>query len=189
MDGVASSHLGLLSGFAARRGLRACGNPDQPPRSPALGRKDGPPRYSAQSAQLIRATRCLAALRRRHSTGRSRRCRQGAGQGFLLAAADRRRTGASGESRLGDRQAIGPGHGFSSTATALGGRANLRWVWPQPATGERFRGDPHQQRGMALSCFRSAAGTVVLPDPPTSHRCSYVARPTSTIHSQALSIG
>src|SRR5438445_5725470 len=48
------------AGFAARRGLRACGNPDQPPRSPALGRKDGPPRYSAQtSAQLIRATRLL----------------------------------------------------------------------------------------------------------------------------------
>src|SRR4029077_11447184 len=33
-------------------------NPDQPPRSPALARKDGPPRCSAQtSAQLIRATR------------------------------------------------------------------------------------------------------------------------------------
>src|SRR6516165_5462458 len=46
----------------------------------------------------------LAAVRRRHSAGRSRRCRQGAGQGLLLAAADRRRTGALGESRLGLRR-------------------------------------------------------------------------------------
>src|SRR6267378_3478526 len=47
MDGVASSQLGDGSaGFAARGGLRAGGNPDQPPRTPALGRKDGPPRYS-----------------------------------------------------------------------------------------------------------------------------------------------
>src|SRR6266446_9144733 len=58
MDGVAPPSWDCSAGFAARRGLRACGNPDQPPRSPALGRKDGPPRYSAQtSAQLIRATR------------------------------------------------------------------------------------------------------------------------------------
>lgn len=35
------------AGFAARRSLWACANPDQPPRRPALGRKDGPPRYSA----------------------------------------------------------------------------------------------------------------------------------------------
>jgi len=57
--GVASSIWDCPAGFAARRGLRACGNPDQPPRSPALGRKDGLlQRYSAQtSAQLIRATR------------------------------------------------------------------------------------------------------------------------------------
>ena len=47
MDGVASSIWDCSAGFAARRGLRACGNPDQPPRSPALGKEDGPPRYSA----------------------------------------------------------------------------------------------------------------------------------------------
>src|SRR5947208_12751330 len=47
MDGVASSIWDCSAGFAARRGLRACGNPDQPPRSPALGKQDGPPRYSA----------------------------------------------------------------------------------------------------------------------------------------------
>lgn len=46
----------------------------------------------------------LATLRRCHSAGRSRRCRQRAGQGLLRAAADRRRTGAPGESRLGLRR-------------------------------------------------------------------------------------
>jgi len=56
---------------------------------------------AADSRRLFGLSDGLAALRRRHSAGRSRRCRQGAGQGLLLAAADRRGTGAPGESRLG----------------------------------------------------------------------------------------
>src|SRR4029077_1262576 len=35
MDGVASSHLGLLSQICRPRRFTGCGNPDQPPRSPA----------------------------------------------------------------------------------------------------------------------------------------------------------
>ena len=47
MDGVASSHLGLLSRICRSPRFWGCGNPDQPPRSPALGKEDGPPRYPA----------------------------------------------------------------------------------------------------------------------------------------------
>src|SRR4029077_12302912 len=47
-SGTAQPDLALAEGYG----------PDQPPRSPALGRKDGAPRYSARtSAQLIRATK------------------------------------------------------------------------------------------------------------------------------------
>src|SRR2546430_16398538 len=35
------------AGLPLAGGLRACGNPDQPPRSPALGKKDGLYTYSA----------------------------------------------------------------------------------------------------------------------------------------------
>src|SRR5438309_1052087 len=60
VDGVAPSLWDCSAGLPLAGGLRACGNPDQPPRTPALGKKDGPLHLlgSRRPAQLIRATRC-----------------------------------------------------------------------------------------------------------------------------------
>ena len=49
----------------------------------------------------------VAALRRHHTAGRPRRCRQGVGQDICRTAADRGGTGAPGESRIGLRSVEG----------------------------------------------------------------------------------
>jgi transposase len=56
------------------------------------------------------------------------------------------------------RQATGSGQRLLPASPALGGRANLRLAWPQPAAGKRLRGDDRQRRGMALSGIGPALG-------------------------------
>ena len=73
--------------------------------------------------------------------------------------------------------------GFEGTATALGGRANPRLVWSQPAAGEGFRNDHCQQRSVALSGFGSAAGTPARAGAHNSLTCRQ-ARTTFTIFGQ-----
>ena len=61
------------AGFAARRSLWACANPDQPPRRPALGRKDGPPRYSAPDVSPADPCNKVPQSQAEHDAQRQRR--------------------------------------------------------------------------------------------------------------------
>jgi transposase len=55
------------------------------------------------------------------------------------------------------RQAARSGQRLLPASPALGSRANIRLAGPQPAAGQRLRGDDRQRRGLAVSGPRSSS--------------------------------